>query len=238
MTAYDGLVGAVFAERVPAVEKLRAVVILFDSLYFGNIVGCKHIPAVAHIIDSIFLKLGRRHCKTLVDEAAYSRLHRLHAFRFKLGARRRERPRQHLGVVAVEHCAVGYAASRQVVESVARHLAAANHNVVATVGRGFQPEAAQHRGHGGGVLGKGAAYLVAGHYVGKHEVIHIGVHTATAATPAHHVDATAAAIVHIHLLGHILMPPAYHSGAHTPRKEIAVGRKARSHPLLHREIEG
>ncbi len=31
MTAYDGFVGYVFAERVPAVEKLRAVVILFDS---------------------------------------------------------------------------------------------------------------------------------------------------------------------------------------------------------------
>ena len=73
--------------------------------------------------------------------------------------------------------------------------------------------------------------------VREHDIVHVGIDTASPTLATIHSNAVCATILHIHLSVHKLVAPEDNRRFNLPHKEIFVGRKVTSHILLHSQIE-
>ena len=178
---------------------LRLVVAFLGGEDVGHVVVCKHELAVGQPFDSQAFELFEREPGKLAADCCHAAFDRRHPFRQQLGSRGGQRGAHGRCVGIVEHRAVGDVGPRNMEESAARHLTAADEHVVARCRRSVETQTAQQFGHHGGEAGECRDNLVAAGYIAEHDVVHVGIDGAPAAATPDDVNAVAAAVVKIHL---------------------------------------
>ena len=124
------------------------------------------------------------------------------------------------------------------VEGIARNLAPVDHDVVAACGLGRNVERAQHFSHHFNIAVEGERNILALCDIREHDVVHVGIHTASATFSSISLDIVLSAIFDVHLVFDELVASEYHAWLHLPHKEAVVGGiDISGYELLHGEVE-
>ena len=225
------------AARIVAQDKLWREIARLNVLYCGYITVAEHYLAVAQGAVGVLLELLDAHGEISVQGGNVA-LHALHSLRVEFGRRWRDGTEHVLHIGVVEHGAMHDADARflistpqssisnpqspNMVESVATHLLALNHDVVAAVVAGVKPQALEHLHNGVGVVGKSSGHIVAAGDVAEHEVVHVGIDASSTALAAVVLNAVLLAVGNVNLAVDELVAAKNHSGSHAPSEEQFV----------------
>ena len=119
----------------------------------------------------------------------------------------------------------------------ATYLSVADHNVVMTGSRCFNSHLPEHQQHHVHETVEGKAHVILTCHKRQHQVVLVGIHTASPTLPLIHLDAILTTIVQIHLILHHLITPVNHAGLYLPHKEAAGLVDMTCHIFLHRQVE-
>ena len=160
----------------------------------------------------------------------------IYTLRHEFLVRRRDGAHHVLHVGVVEHSAVHDAAARDVVERIARHLAVAYHDVVASACCSRHSELAQHFDNHTYVFAECQRYVLAPRDVREHYVALVGIYAASTAFSAECVYVMCAAVFQVYFALNELITSKYNGRGDLPHKEIIVAFHVSCNVFLHCKI--
>ena len=141
----------------------------------------------------------------------------------------------HIGII--EHGRVYDATPWHLSAGRAAKFAVADHDIVVRGARRLDAHLSEHQQHHRHETVEGKAYVILTRHERPHQIVPVGIHTASPTLPLIHPDTMLSTVVQVHLVLHYLIAPIDHAGLHLPQHEQVVVLHVLGQIILHRQIE-